>query len=301
MKIDMHMITGFLGSGKSCATIHLIDHSPGRNGLVVADVAELNVDEALIRDAKTRGIAVDAVSGVTSDVEPLLEAISGVLEQDIHRLFVETSGVAQAELLLTAIRENPELKQRLRFKRNLTIIDAGAFNYHHSEFTDQVESQIAVGDIIVLNKRDLLSEEELEQLVETVSAMAPGVVVVSAYQGQVSLGLLTTDEEETPRILGHRSVEVEELDTFVYETDEILYEQLRFGHALLNMPFTFVRIKGDLRDNERGRFINAVPGQLDWLRTDRPITRTALVFIGRFDSDELKRYVDELYESLRFK
>lgn len=291
----LHLITGFLGSGKSCTIIHLLDHAPGRNGLVVADMAELNVDENLINDARARGIVAEAVCGTGNDIAALVEVISKSLEQNLYKLFVETSGVTQASRLLEAICADEGLRGKLSFGRNITVVDAGAFRYHHKEFTEQVESQLAVSDIIAINKRDLLSSEECDKLIEDIQKMAPEAYVVTAYQGQIPAIMLDSQPNEKPRFLSRTNLECKPLDSLVYRTDKSVCKLLLFGHKLLNLPFSIVRIKGDLVDDEGGHLINAVPGQLDWLPTERPIKKTALVLIGRFDPEAVRKEVDALY------
>jgi len=166
----------------------------------------------------------------------------------------------------------------------VTVLDAGAFTRHDELFNAQLWAQIAVADVVVINKTDTVQQESLSDLRSRIHERRPGVAVQFSYMGQVSrpaiLDPLAEDERPTILDADFGADPPAEFEAFVYRYKRVCFDRVTFGHKLLNLPGgEIARFKGGLRCWDKTHCVNGFPGQLDWDST--PVQgRTAIAFIG---------------------
>ncbi|MGK7876969.1 MAG: GTP-binding protein [Xenococcaceae cyanobacterium] len=234
----------------------------------------------------------------------LIETIYEVLERDekVDYLVVETSGIADP-LPLAFTFVGTELKDLTRLDSILTVVDVETFS---PEFLDSQAAlnQVAYGDIILLNKVDLVSPEQVKAVDSYIRTIKHGARILHSSYGKVPLNLIldarlsaTEQHYEWEQTLGQSGQLANEkqvassnhLDNDGFESlsfqSDRPFDMLRFQHFLTEqLPNTVYRAKGLLWFQwETERFIFQLSGNRYSLSRDEWPTQplNQLVFIGR--------------------
>lgn len=201
VRAPLTILCGFLGSGKTTVVQHILRNREGlKIGVVVNDIAEANIDSAMLAFEDADGI-VGLQNGCAccsgrDDLFTRLEQLSKSagrtkLDKGWDRLVVECTGAAQplaiAEQLQSMSSSNHPLMKRIFLAGIVCVLDASSFmsNYNstHSEWThsdgwlpELLTSQLECSDTLIINKVDLMPSQgarsELTELVQSLNSNA---------------------------------------------------------------------------------------------------------------------------------
>jgi G3E family GTPase len=195
--IPVTLIGGFLGAGKTTLLNHILSENHGvRAAVLVNDFGAINIDAKLI--VGVEGDTVNLANGcVCCTIRgDLVGACLGLLQrpEPPEYLFVEMSGVADPVPVLNTFLET-ELAAVFSFNSILTVADAENLLGLEGEMIHMARTQVAVADIVVLNKIDLVSSDEVERVKQLVHQVSPGSRIIEVTQGRVPLELVFGDSQ----------------------------------------------------------------------------------------------------------
>lgn len=189
-RIPATIVTGFLGAGKTTLIRHLMQNASGRRiALIVNEFGDVGVDRNLLTDCGDDACSGDDIielangcicCTVADDFIPTMQALLARDPSPDH-IIIETSGLALPQPLVRAFNW-PEVRARVTVDSVVTVLDTravadGRFAAdesalhaqreadenldHDSPLHELFEDQLACADLVVLNKTDLVNEEEL--------------------------------------------------------------------------------------------------------------------------------------------
>ena len=215
-KIPATVITGFLGAGETTLVQHMLKNAGGKRiALIINEFGDLGIDGDLLKGCGIEGCTDDDVIELSNGcicctvAEDFVPAIEKLLarENPPDHIVIETSGLALPQPLVRAFNW-PEIRSRVTVDGVVTLVDsealhAGRFAHnevvidaqrsaddmldHETPLSELFEDQLAAADMIILNKSDLISPAQADDLEANLrSGVRSGVQFIRAKMGAVS-------------------------------------------------------------------------------------------------------------------
>lgn len=186
----LYLITGFLGAGKTTFLKNFIQYlSAYRLHLIINEFGKEGVDGALLREV---GTALDEINNGSIFCSCRLDRFEEVLENALEGgpdiIIVEASGLSNPMNVRRILCQEEKFKG-LQYMGSICLIDAKQFQKVY-ETAVVIKKQLAVSDMILLNKTDLATKEQLAQVREIIKRHRPDVPVHETAFGQIEAGWL---------------------------------------------------------------------------------------------------------------
>ncbi|WP_155593310.1 GTP-binding protein [Lysinibacillus cavernae] len=289
-RIPVTVLSGYLGSGKTTMMNHVLQNKKDlRIAVIVNDMSEINIDAELIANG----------SGISRTEEKFVELSNGCicctlredLLQEVERLaklgnidyiLIESTGISEPIPVAQTFSYLDEelgidLTKFCQLDTMVTVVDAHRFWHDFQSGESLLERKEAIGelderdvadllidqiefcDVLILNKCDLVSVEELERLERILRALQPEAKIIRTVSGEIDpVEIVNTGRFDFERVsesagwlkeleLGHENhtPETEEygISSFTYKCRRP-FHPMRFVEWCDQMPESIVRAKG---------------------------------------------------------
>jgi G3E family GTPase len=190
--MQVNLLFGFLGSGKTTLARHLLQERGNvcKTALIVNEFGDVGVDGDILRGANVDMIELNSGCMCCTLRGSLLLAIEELrAKKKVGRIIVEATGVAQPGDLRETLSDR-SFTLEYTLGPIVTVVDAAKFIKLQTMLGDFYTKQIEHADIVVLNKVDLASTQELREVEASVRELNSEACVLFAVQCDVDSQLI---------------------------------------------------------------------------------------------------------------
>lgn len=294
------IITGYLGSGKTTLLNHILHHDHGRKvAVIVNEFGDVGIDSQIVVNADEEIVEMNNGCICCTVRGDLIRIVGNLIEkrEKFDHLVIETTGLADPAPVIQSFFVDEIMRSKTELDAVVTIVDAKHIWEHWD--SSEAQEQIAFADVILLNKIDLVSVQQVEELENRIRAINAFAKVHRTHNCDLTIdAVLGVKAFDLKNAL---SIDSEFLNEAAHEHDETVFsvsivepgivdgDKLTtwLNQLVQTQGQNLFRMKGILNvDDEDRRFVlqgvhmllEGRPGR-PW-RSDEP-RRNELVFIGR--------------------
>lgn len=273
MRTPITIITGYLGAGKTTLLQKIAKTTGMKIAILMNEFGEISIDSRIIEGKNIKMAELSGGCVCCSLSGEFDAAIAEMIERVKPQwIVVETTGVAEPAALAFDVVENIA---GVRLDSIVTVVDSFSMVKFPS-IGHTGREQIELADLLVINKSDLISEESMEHVKNTLKEINNRAANIECTKCEFDTSIIFGIERNRP-IERHGRHKME-FQYFDFRTGRKLNHD-RFLSAIQALPKEIYRSKGFVV-TEKGSFLmNYVGGR--WSMEEFECQRTELVFIGK--------------------
>ncbi|MEL7194909.1 MAG: GTP-binding protein [Bacteroidota bacterium] len=169
------ILTGFLGAGKTTFLNHLLEQNKDtRYAIIENEFGEQGIDGELVVHPDETIVELNNGCLCCTLNENLYDILNELFDRrdSFDELIIEATGVADPTGLAEPFVSHPLIKKHFPLKGVVCMVDAELIESQLVE-TEEAKNQVAFSDVLLINKTDLVSPEEVEALKERLPKLNP--------------------------------------------------------------------------------------------------------------------------------
>jgi G3E family GTPase len=188
-QIPVTVLTGYLGSGKTTLLNRILSEDHGkRYAIIVNEFGEIGIDNDLIVESDEEIYEMNNGCVCCTVRGDLIRVVEGLMRRPgrFDAILVETTGLADPVPVAQTFFMDDDVRAKTRLDAVVALVDAKHLPLRLKD-SREAEDQIAFADVVLLNKTDLVSEEELEHVEATIRAINPSARIHRTTRAGIDL------------------------------------------------------------------------------------------------------------------
>jgi len=239
------VVTGFLGAGKTTLVNYILkEQNQWKIAVLENEFGEVSIDDGLVAeslDAPEDLITMDngcVCCSVRGDLIRTLGQLTSTRKK-FDAILLETTGLADPAPIVYTVQTNPKVSENYRIDSIVCLADCKHITQHLDEVkpegaVNEALQQVAFADMILLNKVDLVTDQEKQKLKDRLATINKFATVIETQSSRAPL----------EKILGLNSFNMESI--LSYDPDFFQDEDEKKIHNLEMVQSVGVQFKGDL-------------------------------------------------------
>lgn len=188
-QIPVTVLTGYLGSGKTTLLNRILSENHGkRYAVIVNEFGEIGIDNDLIVESDEEIYEMNNGCVCCTVRGDLIRVLEGLMRRPgrFDAIVVETTGLADPAPVAQTFFMDEDVRSKTKLDAVVALVDAKHLPLRLKD-SREAEDQIAFADVVVLNKTDLVTPEELAAVEATVRAINPAAKIHRTERSGVEL------------------------------------------------------------------------------------------------------------------
>ncbi len=187
--IPVTVLTGYLGAGKTTLLNRILSENHGRKyAVIVNEFGEIGIDNDLIVESDEEIYEMNNGCICCTVRGDLIRVVEGLMRRPgrFDAIIVETTGLADPVPVAQTFFMDDDVRAKTELDAVVTLVDAKHLMLRLKD-SREAEDQIAFADVVLLNKTDLVTPEELARVEATIRAINPTARIHRTERSNVDL------------------------------------------------------------------------------------------------------------------
>ncbi len=188
-QIPVTVLTGYLGSGKTTLLNRILSENHGkRYAVIVNEFGEIGIDNDLIVESDEEIYEMNNGCVCCTVRGDLIRVVEGLMRRPgrFDAIVVETTGLADPVPVAQTFFMDDDVRSKTKLDAVVALVDAKHLPLRLKD-SREAEDQIAFADVVVLNKTDLVNDEELRNVEAAIRAINPAAKIHRTTRAGVAL------------------------------------------------------------------------------------------------------------------
>ena len=187
--IPVTVLTGYLGSGKTTLLNRILSEPHGkRYAVIVNEFGEIGIDNDLIVESDEEIYEMNNGCVCCTVRGDLVRVVQGLMRRPgrFDAIIVETTGLADPAPVAQTFFMDDDVRAKTHLDAVVALVDAKHLPLRLAD-TKEASEQIGFADVVIVNKTDLVTPDEVEKIRRTVHAINPTASILTATRAGVAL------------------------------------------------------------------------------------------------------------------
>lgn len=298
-KINLYLLSGFLGSGKTTFLTNVLKDLPDEKvGVIMNEFGRIGIDGTIISKPGMKLVEINRGSIFCSCLKlSFASAMVEMAEHPIKYLFVESSGLADPSNIGEILQGVESVKGDVyNYKGSICLVD-GLYFLDQLEHLETVEKQLKHCHLAIISKIDLISKETLEKVKSKIHEINSNVIIKEAHFGKLNYDFLKDDLMKNEIIANEETsntIENKPKTMGLSFKGKLKKEELkRFLDGV--SPYCY-RIKGFFNLEDGWNQVDVVNNKIDYKVVNDEYQESTLVFISKIGPNIIRKVNDSWHE-----